>query len=73
MLGFQLLHGSKLRLGSKCFTPQLSHLPSPEISFLYTYLDDKIYIAPVFIAGDRSVRPDDQTAIDLGREVDVLT
>lgn len=36
-------------------------------------LDDKIYIALVFIAGDRSVRPDDLTAINSGREVDVLT
>lgn len=41
-------------------------------SFQPSYLDDKIHIALVLIAGDGSVRPDDQAAIDPGREVDMF-
>lgn len=59
-------------LYGKSFTQRPGHLSSPKISFLYSYLDDKIHIASVFITGDRSVRPDDQIAINSGREVDML-
>lgn len=41
-------------------------------SFRPSYLDDKIHIALVLIAGDGSVRSDDQAAIDPGREVDMF-
>lgn len=36
------------------------------------YLDDTIHIALVLIAGDGSVGPDDKTAVDAGREVDMF-
>lgn len=42
----------------------LGFLPTP-------YLDDKIHVALIFITGDRGVWPDDQAAIDSGRDVDV--
>jgi hypothetical protein len=41
-------------------------------SFLHSYLDNKIHVALVFVTGDRSVWPDDQAAINSGREVDMF-
>lgn len=51
--------------------PRKSRVRSSWEPFLPPYLDDKIHVALVLITGDGSVWPDDQAAIDSGREIDV--
>lgn len=52
--------------------PRKARLRSPWGSFLPPYLDDKVHVALVLVTGDGSVWPDDQAAVNSGREVDVF-
>lgn len=56
----------------KFTNPRKRRIRSSWGSFLPPYLDDEIHVASVLITGDRSVRPDDQAAIDPGRKVDMF-
>lgn len=47
-------------------------LRGPQSAFPHPHLDNEVHVALVLITGDRGVRPDDQVAIDSGREIDVL-
>lgn len=54
------------------YKSQEDQAEEPLGSFLPPYLDDKVHITLVLITGDGSVRPDDQVAIDSGREIDMF-